>query len=884
MKFEIPPNEFNIEFMREHGYVRKKCKSCGSYFWTVIPDQELCGDAPCVEYAFIGKPPTRRSYTLEEMRNTFLKFFEKRGHEIIEPYPVVARWRDDLLVTIASIVDFQPYVTEGLVEPPANPLVVSQPCLRFEDLENVGLTFGRHLTIFEMGGAHAFNFPGKPEIYWKNETIAFHHELATKELGIPEEYITYKEHFWIGGGNAGPDVEGSVLGLEISTLVFMSFKITDNQLISLSVRTVDTGYGIERWCWLSQGKYSAFEAIYGEVFQSLSNLFSIEVDKEILEKTSIISGAFSRDNPELTRSLRSKVAKEIGLDYDQLEQYLRKYEDFCTVLDHSKALLFLITDGAIPSNVREGYLSRLLFRRLYRILLRYQAEDYLENIIKSQIDYWGSQFRKIKEMEDELIDIILNERRKYIETLNRGISRLERIIANYRKKGKKTLSVDDLIVLYDSHGLHPEIVKEISEKKGVTVEIPSNFFSLVAQRHEKEIITNEERVKIRVDKTYKTKRLYYDDPYLSEFEATVLFSSDNFVILDQTAFYPTGGGQQNDTGYLFFNGKKSRVIDVEEVEGNIIHFLDGPVPEKGARVKGVIDWSRRYSLMRNHTATHIILAAARKVLGKHIWQAGAEKTPEKARLDLTHHKKITDEELRKIERLANEIVAKSLPIKITQIKRTEAERKYGTIIYQGGAVPSGIIRIVEIKDWDVEACGGLHCNNTRELMMIKVIGSERVQDGVERIVFTSGDNALKEIQETDFIVKELCSLLGKSKEKLVDAIRQLKEEQKRLRTELKNMKHKYLLLLAENISRDAVVIDSLKIVVFVAGPDFTIDDLIQLGKNVISITPNVIYVGYIHEKGTNGVIMIGSEALKQGIKAKNIGCLLYTSPSPRDRG
>ncbi|MEM2875814.1 MAG: alanine--tRNA ligase-related protein, partial [Candidatus Bathyarchaeia archaeon] len=158
----FPVEEYRLHFFEENDYVRKRCKKCGDFFWTQKSEQEVCGESNtygCGEYSFIMKPPTRKSYQLREMREAFLSFFERHKHTRINPYPVVARWRDDLFFTHASIVDFQPYVTNGEIPPPANPLVISQPCLRFVDLDNVGPTFGRHLTIFEMGGHHAFNYP-----------------------------------------------------------------------------------------------------------------------------------------------------------------------------------------------------------------------------------------------------------------------------------------------------------------------------------------------------------------------------------------------------------------------------------------------------------------------------------------------------------------------------------------------------------------------------------------------------------------------------------------------------------------------------------------------------------------------------------------------------
>jgi alanyl-tRNA synthetase len=244
----FPETEYHVPFFDEQGYIRKLCPNCGGHFWTVVRDMETCGEASshgCALYTFIGNPPTRRAYSLREMWEAFLSFFEKRGHKRMKPYPVVARWRDDLYLTSASIVDFQPYVTNGIVPPPANPLVISQPCIRLVDVDNTGPTFGRHGTSFEMGGHHAFNYPDK-EVYWKDETVRYHHEFVTKELGIPSDEVIYKEHVWIGGGNAGPDLETVVRGLELATLVFMKFRVVDSKFVELPIRTVDTGYGIER--------------------------------------------------------------------------------------------------------------------------------------------------------------------------------------------------------------------------------------------------------------------------------------------------------------------------------------------------------------------------------------------------------------------------------------------------------------------------------------------------------------------------------------------------------------------------------------------------------------------------------------------------------------
>ncbi|MGC8557051.1 MAG: alanine--tRNA ligase-related protein, partial [Fervidicoccus sp.] len=258
---QVNPEEYLLNFFKENGFVRKRCKKCGEYFWTLNTEFDTCQDAPCVEY-FFDSIPVKRPLSVREARQTFLTFFEKRGHKILDPRPVVARWREDLYLTIASIVLFQPHVTSGLVPPPANPLVVSQPCIRLEDIDNVGLTMGRHLTLFEMGGHHAFNERNGKFIYWKDETVRYSFEFFTKEIGIPPELLVFKESWWEGGGNAGPSFEVTVGGLEPATLVFMQYKKNGNNLEPIPLQIVDTGYGIERIAWFTQKTPTAFHAIY----------------------------------------------------------------------------------------------------------------------------------------------------------------------------------------------------------------------------------------------------------------------------------------------------------------------------------------------------------------------------------------------------------------------------------------------------------------------------------------------------------------------------------------------------------------------------------------------------------------------------------------------
>jgi len=332
------------------------------------------------------------------MREAFLSFFEKRGHTRIKPYPVVARWRDDIYLTHASIIDFQPYVTEGIAPPPANPLVIAQPCIRLVDIANTGPTFGKYLTLFEMGGHHAFNYPDK-EVYWKDQTTRYHHEFVTRDLGIKSDEVTYKEEVWSGGGNAGPCVECIIRGLEIATLVFMQYKIVNNELVKLPIRTVDTGYGIDRYAWLSQGTSSGFHAIYGSLLDKIFEMSGIgKIDSNLLVKVAKFSGLVSLDKTASRLEARNKIAGLVNVKTDVLDKFLSPIENVFAVADHTKCLSFILSEGVVPSNIQEGYLARLLYRRIYRLLRMLGIPERLYDIVNMQIDFWSTDYPHLKKM------------------------------------------------------------------------------------------------------------------------------------------------------------------------------------------------------------------------------------------------------------------------------------------------------------------------------------------------------------------------------------------------------------------------------------------------------------------------------------------------------
>jgi alanyl-tRNA synthetase len=885
LKKKFPAEEYSLPFFKEAGYVRKLCPKCGEYFWTQNPDQETCGEATsegCAYYTFIGNPPTRRSYTFSEMREAFLSFFERHGHARIKPYPVVARWRDDIYLTHASIIDFQPYVTEGIAPPPANPLVVSQPCIRLVDIANTGPTFGRHLTIFEMGGAHAFNYPDK-EVYWKDQTVRYHHQWVTEDLGVKPEEIVYKEDVWVGGGNAGPDVECVIRGLEVATLVFMQYKVVNGEFVKLPIRTVDTGYGIDRYAWLSQGAPSCFHTVYGDLLDEIFKMAEIKVDEKTMAEAAKFSGLVSLDKTASRLQARKWMAKLLGVDVNYLDNYLTPVENAFAVADHTKCLSFILSEGVVPSNIHEGYLARLLFRRIYRLLKMLGITDKLYKIMEMQIELWSRDYPHLKEMRNEIMEMLKLEEEKFGETIRRGEVLVKRISGEFKAKAIKEIPVETLTELYDSHGLPPEIVKQIAENEGLNVNVPENFYTLIAQRHmqsskhAEEELKAEEWLKNATAGLPETEPLYYKDQYMKEFEATVLKVINNeYVVLDKTCFYPEGGGQPADNGHLTFNGVKTAVVDVIKVGKVIIHKIEGKAPQEGGKVKGFINWDRRYSLMKSHTATHIVNGAARRVLGQHVWQFGTQKDVESSRLDISHYRRLTPEEVHKIEILANQAVLQNIPVETLWMPRTDAESLYGFRLYQGGAVPGREIRVVRIGDWDVEACGGTHLKSTGEIGFIKIIHTERVQDGVERLVYSVGIPALEAAQQNERLLWKLSEILNaplekldKTAEKLIKELKEAKAEKRKLIKEI--AKRESISVGAKAEIEIVRKIKGVRLVMRDFKEDIDVDRMVQTANQIIKRDETTVAIFYGSDGKTARImVMVGKKALEMGVNASEI--------------
>nr|MDO8100723.1 alanine--tRNA ligase [Candidatus Njordarchaeota archaeon] len=793
--------------LHELGFIRKTCPGCGNNYWAMSPDTETCGDPTCVGgYSFIGSPPTGKRLSYKECWDEFVKVFSKFGHTAINRYPVVARWRDDVYFVEASIYDFQPHVVSGEVDAPANPLIVPQFCLRFNDVDNVGLT-GRHYTGFIMVGQHAFNKPGK-FIYFKDECIRYNYERLTTGLGIPGEEITFVEDVWAGGGNFGPSIEYFVRGLELGNQVFMQFEqLPDGTSRELATKVIDHGTGLERYPWLCNGTPTSYDVVFPKVVDKLYRETGIRPDTKVLQRFSLFSGRFDVTEVEDANTMWRSAASTTGIDIETLQKEVNSVRALYSVAEHARTLLVAIHDGALPSNVGGEYNLRYILRRVLSLINEKKLNVELEDVVQWHVDEFGSWFTELRDT-GSLFEILKLEKTRYEQNLEKGKALVERLI-----KSKKDVSPASLVELYDSHGMAPQAVKEIARRYGCQVQIPEDFSTMIQEKHSSQgkVPTATQGIAptpsvANVTNIPETTPLYYERPYEKEFSAQVLRIVDKkFVILDKTLFYPTSGGQEFDTGSL--NG--IRVTDVSKNGSIVVHELSKPPNfSEGATVTGIIDWEKRQALMRHHTATHLLNASSREVLGPHVWQAGAEKTPKRSRLDITHFRALTTEEEKKIESLANIIVMENRPVRVTVMDRDQAEKKYDFRLYQGGAVPGKKIRVIEVQDFDVEACGGTHCSYTGEIGLIKIVSTERIQDGVVRLNFLAGTPAINYMQELDEAVRSISMLTGSSLDtvvKTVDKTIEEKREQNRILSQIQGEMITLQVLNAASLTKGTIV-------------------------------------------------------------------------------
>ncbi|MBW3014008.1 alanine--tRNA ligase [Candidatus Woesearchaeota archaeon] len=773
-----PDKYFATAVLKEQGFVRKKCK-CGTYFWSVNKTQTTCGDPACSGgFRFYKSNPCKKKMSYVEVWLEFAKMFKKLGYTPIKRYPVVARWNPTMEYTNASIAAFQPFVVSGEVEPPANPLVIPQFCMRFVDTDNVGIT-GSHHTGFVMIGQHMFV---KPKDWDQNEVFRHIKGWVNKGLGLPDKEITFHEDAWAGGGNFGCCMEFFSRGVELGNQVYMLYEQTPEGPKELNLKVLDMGMGMERNAWFSQGTPTIYDAVFPAVLKKLYSATGYKADASFMKKFTPHAGELNLDEvDDIDKAWRS-VAKKVDMTPKALKEKIQPMAGIYSIAEHMRSLLVTLNDGALPSNVGGGYNLRMLIRRSLGFIDKYGWKIYLPDVCKWHANELKPVFPELRKNLDDVSRILDVEINKYENTKQKSHSIVESIV-----KKKQTIDTDKLIELYDSQGIAPDIIQQAAAKEKIKVNVPDNFYKLVSERHEKveQIHATRRKAEADFEEVPETEVLYYDDYKVTKFRSKIVSVVGKNIVLDKTYFYPTSGGQMHDTGTI----DKKPVVDVFKQGSVIVHVMDKDHKFKvGQSVDCAIDQDRRFQLAKHHTATHIVNAAARRILGPHINQAGAKKTEEKAHLDITHFQGVTQEELDAIETESNRIVSESIKMESCFMARNDAEKKYGMSIYQGGAVPGKQLRMVNIPEVDVECCAGTHLHNTGEVGQIKILGATKIQDGVVRITFVAGDAAKKADKEESGILKELSKLMKVKENQLPARAEELFTKWKKARKAAKKKK------------------------------------------------------------------------------------------------
>jgi len=742
-----------------------------------------------------------RYMTSEEIREAFLKFFEKKGHKIL---PSASLIPDDpqLLFTVAGMVPFKP-IFWGKVEPVYTRVATCQKCLRTVDIENVGKT-PRHHTFFEMLGNFSFGD------YFKEEAIEWAWEFLTQVLGVPEEKLwvsVYEEdeeafriwnekiglpekkilrmgkedNFWGPAGPTGPcgpDTEifydtgyskGCPEGeectpansegrfVEIWNLVFTEYyQDEEGKLHPLPRKNIDTGAGLERFCAMMQGVYSNFDT---DLFQPIIN----------------------------------RIEELTGVGYKTDEE---KDVSIRVIADHIRAITFLISEGVFPSNEGRGYVLRRIIRRAMRhgILLG-MSEPFLYRIVDAVVEKMGKVYPEIVRGEGMVKEVLSAEENRFLKTLEQGMKVFDEIV---EKKGK--IDSEDAFRLYDTYGLPLELTLEIAKEKGVEVDVQEfNKYMEEQQRKSRAAMGDVEfaRRYEYLEKLPKDFRIEFTGYEKLEDEGeVVLIARDDEtveeasegtveVVFSRTPFYAEKGGQVSDTGMVEWRDGKALVEYVFEAsEGVIVQrikILDGTL-RRGQKVVLRVDKKRRESTMRNHTATHLLHAALKKVLGDHVRQAGSLVAPDRLRFDFTHFKGLSSAEIEQVEDLVNEWIMEAIPVEVRYTSYEEAVKSGVVALFTEKY--GDVVRVVEVPGVSKELCGGTHVKNTGQIGLFKIISEESVSSGVRRIEAVTGFSALELLRNQKKLIDQLKEILGAREDELTDRVLSLREKVKELEKKL----------------------------------------------------------------------------------------------------
>ncbi|MBX6423745.1 alanine--tRNA ligase [Thermosulfurimonas sp. F29] len=748
-----------------------------------------------------------------EIRKAFLDYFARNGHEIVPSSSLVPADDPTLLFTNAGMVQFK-RVFLGEEERPYRRAASCQKCMRaggkHNDLENVGYT-ARHHTFFEMLGNFSFGD------YFKAEAIAYAWEFLTRELGLPPErlYATVfreddeaadlwrrisglpedrivrlgeKDNFWAMGdsGPCGPCSEiiydqGEEVGcgrsdcgpgcdcdrfLEIWNLVFMQYERDEfSKLKPLPRPSIDTGMGLERITAVIQGVQSNYDTdIFAGIMKGIADL----------------SGRSYEEGGEITVAFR-------------------------VIADHLRASVFLIADGVVPSNEGRGYVLRRIIRRAERFgRLLGLTEPFLFRLVPRVVSEFGDFYPELRRAERAAEKILEIEEGRFQETLAKGLELLETELERLSKAGEYRVPGGIIFRLYDTYGFPQDIVRDVAFSRGFELDL-EGFEKAMAEARERSRRSWKGRLAMVPEVLKRLSESFRETPFVgyesfsTEAEVLALIKDEKevpeaapgeelLVLFSETPFYPEGGGQVADIGLVLAPGLKADVLEVRRFGGLVLHrvrVVQG-ILHRGQRVRLEVIVDRRLSTARHHTATHLLHAALRRVLGEHVRQAGSLVTPDRLRFDFTHFEPLTHEEIRSVESLVNRKIREDISISVQVVPFREALSMGALALF--GEKYGDRVRVVRIGDFSLELCGGTHVRRTGELGLFKIVSEGGVAAGVRRIEAVAGEPALRWIYSLEDEHLRLAQLLRCSPQEVEREVRRLLERVKELEAEVRRFK------------------------------------------------------------------------------------------------
>ena len=712
---------------------------------------------------------------VEEIRQTYLSFFEERGHRIVPSASLVPSGDDpSVLLTTAGMQPFKPYF-RGEAEPPAPRVADVQRCFRTVDIDEVGNT-ARHLTFFEMLGNWSFGD------YFKEQSIAWGWELSTegfgfdpeliwvsvfegdeelglgpdteaieiwRSIGVPDERIVAlprSENFWQGGdtGPCGPCSEmyldrGPEFGrpddrpgddtdryLEYWNHVFMTYDLAaDGSLSELPMKSIDTGMGLERMA---------------AVLQGVESVFDVDSLRPIVDLAEELSGRSYTQDASTTRAMR-------------------------IVSDHSRGAAAMIADGVVPSNEERGYVLRRIMRRaIHRGRSLGLEAPFMEKFASQAVDILGPAYPELEDERDTVMRWVNDEEESFGRTLDRGMQMVRDLIRHAHEDRTSWIDADDAFKLHDTYGFPYDLTKELLAEEGLSVD-DEGFEELMEEQRTRArmwIATahgsedHHGAVLSFASEAPPSRFVGYEK--LRAETSLLAIQGDNgkaLVKLEESPFYPEGGGQVADVGEVRWAGGSARVADVYRVGDDQAIELDGPSDglEAGGRVEAEVDHVARFATMRNHTATHLLHAALRERLGAHVRQAGSSVRPDKLRFDFTHGAPLTTEELRDVGDRVNDWIKESHFVRALEMSRMDAERLGAMALF--GEKYGDWVRVVEVEDVSRELCGGTHVPNTATIGIFAIASEGSSAANVRRIEALVVECVTDFVQETEEATGEI---------------------------------------------------------------------------------------------------------------------------------